>query len=366
MARPFLADPEFVRKAAAGRRDEINVCIGCNQACLDHIFAQKMSSCLVNPRACNETELIYTPSPKRRRFAVVGAGAAGIAAATVLGERGHEVHLFESADKVGGQLNMAASIPGKEEFHEMLKYFKRKLEVTGVRVHLNTRADAASLAAGKYDEVFLASGVTPRDPKIPGQDHAKVLSYIDVLARRAHVGEKVAIIGAGGIGFDVAEFLAKGEHSPTLHLDEWLAEWGVVDPATIPGGVTKPRASAPLRKITLLQRKAGKPGAGLGKTTGWIHRAELKARGVEMLGGVNYEQIGDQGLLVSFGEKRDNATWLDVDNIILCAGQLPLRELAEPLTALGVKVTLLGGADEAGELDAKRAINQASRVAAAA
>ena len=366
MARPFLADPEFVNKAAAGRRDEINVCIGCNQACLDHIFAQKMSSCLVNPRACNETELIYTPSPKRRRFAVVGAGAAGIAAATVLGERGHEVHLYESADKVGGQLNMAASIPGKEEFHEMLKYFKRKLEVTGVRVHLNTRANAASLAAGKYDEVFLASGVTPRDPKIPGQDHPKVLSYIDVLSRRAVVGEKVAIIGAGGIGFDVAEFLAKGDHSPTLHLDEWLAEWGVVDPAMTPGGVTKPRPSAPTRKITLLQRKAGKPGAGLGKTTGWIHRAELKARGVEMLGGVNYEQISDQGLLVSFGEKRDNATWLDVDNIILCAGQLPLRELAEPLTALGVKVTLLGGADEAGELDAKRAINQASRLAAAA
>lgn len=366
MARPFLADPEFVNKAAAGRRDEINVCIGCNQACLDHIFAQKMSSCLVNPRACNETELIYTPSQRKRRFAVVGAGAAGIAAATVLGERGHEVHLYESASEVGGQLNMAASIPGKEEFHEMLKYFKRKLEVTGVRVHLNTRADAASLAAGKYDEVFLASGVTPRDPKIPGQDHPKVLSYIDVLSRRAFVGEKVAIIGAGGIGFDVAEFLAKGAHSPTLHLDEWLAEWGVVDPATTPGGVTRPRPSAPLRKITLLQRKAGKPGAGLGKTTGWIHRAELKARGVEMLGGVNYEQISDQGLLISFGEKRENATWLDVDNIILCAGQLPLRELAEPLATLGVKVTLLGGADEAGELDAKRAINQASRAAAAA
>ena len=364
MARPFLADPEFVKKAAEGRRDEINVCIGCNQACLDHIFAQKMSSCLVNPRACHETELIYTPTPKRRKFAVVGAGAAGIAAATVLGERGHEVHLFESADKVGGQLNMAATIPGKEEFHEMLKYFKRKLEITSVNVHLNTRADAELLAAGNYEEVFLASGVTPRDPKIPGQDHAKVLSYVDVLARKKTVGHKVAIIGAGGIGFDVAEFLVKGDHSPTLHLDEWLAEWGVVDPEKTPGGVVKPKPTSPARQVTLLQRKAGKPGAGLGKTTGWIHRAELKSRGVEMVGGVNYEEISDQGLLVTYGEKRENATWLDVDNIVMCAGQIPLRELVAPLTAKGVKVTLLGGADVASELDAKRAINQASRVAA--
>ena len=366
MARPFLADPEFVNKAAQGRRDEINVCIGCNQACLDHIFARKMSSCLVNPRACHETELVYKPTPKRRKFAVVGGGAAGIAAATVLGERGHEVHLFESADKVGGQLNMAASIPGKEEFHEMLNYFKRKLEVTGVNVHLNTRADAALLAAGNFEEVFLASGVTPRDPKIPGQEHAKVLSYVDVLARRAHVGEKVAIIGAGGIGFDVAEFLAKGDHSPTMHLDEWLAEWGVVDPAITPGGVTKPQPTKPARQITLLQRKAGKPGAGLGKTTGWIHRAELKSRGVEMIGGVNYEQISDQGLFITYGEKRENGTWLDVDNIVMCAGQIPLRELVDPLQAAGVKVTLLGGADVASELDAKRAINQASYAAAAA
>ncbi len=365
MARPFLADPEFVKKSAEGRRDEINVCIGCNQACLDHIFAQKMSSCLVNPRACHETELIYTPTPKRRKFAVVGAGAAGIAAASVLGERGHEVHLFEAADKVGGQLNMAATIPGKEEFHEMLKYFKRKLEVAGVNVHLNTRADAERLGAGNYEEVFLASGVTPRDPKIPGQDHAKVLSYVDVLAKKKTVGQKVAIIGAGGIGFDVAEFLVKGDHSPTLHLDEWLAEWGVVDPEKTPGGVVKPKPTAPARQITLLQRKAGKPGAGLGKTTGWIHRAELKSRGVEMVGGVNYEAISDQGLLVTFGEKRENATWLEVDNIVLCAGQVPLRALVEPLAAKGVKVTLLGGADVASELDAKRAINQASRVAAA-
>lgn len=366
MARPFLADAEFVNKAAQGRRDEINVCIGCNQACLDHIFAQKMSSCLVNPRACNETELVYRPTLKSRKFAVVGAGAAGLAAATVLAERGHEVHLYDAAPRIGGQLNMAASIPGKEEFHEMLRYWAKKVEVTGVKLHLNTRADVATLTGGGFDEIFLATGVTPRTPAIRGVDHAKVLSYVDVLARRAPVGNKVAIIGAGGIGFDVAEFLAKGDHSPTLHLDEWLAEWGVVDPAQTPGGVVKPKAVAPARQITLLQRKAGKPGAGLGKTTGWIHRAELKSRGVEMVGGVNYEEIGDQGLLISYGEKRDNPTWLDVDHVILCAGQEPQRELQDALVAAGQKVTLLGGADVAAELDAKRAINQASRVAAAA
>ncbi|MBL8311256.1 MAG: NADPH-dependent 2,4-dienoyl-CoA reductase [Burkholderiales bacterium] len=366
MARPFLADAEFVNKAAQGRRDEINVCIGCNQACLDHIFARKMSSCLVNPRACNETELVYRPTPKPRRFAVVGAGAAGLAAATVLAERGHDVHLFEATGRIGGQLNLAASIPGKEEFHEMLRYWARKVEVTGVKLHLNTRADAAMLAGGGYEEIFLATGVTPRTPPIRGVDHPKVLSYVDVLGRRAPVGKKVAIIGAGGIGFDVAEFLAKDDHSPTLHLDEWLAEWGVVDPAIAAGGVAKPKAVTPARHITLLQRKPGKPGAGLGKTTGWIHRAELKSRGVEMIGGVNYEEIGDQGLLISYGEKRDNPTWLAVDHVVLCAGQEPLRELQQALVAAGQKVTLLGGADVAAELDAKRAINQASRVAAAA
>jgi 2,4-dienoyl-CoA reductase (NADPH2) len=365
MARPFLADPEFVKKAASGRRSEINVCIGCNQACLDHIFAQKMSSCLVNPRACHETELVYRPTPKRRKFAVVGAGAAGIAAATVLGERGHEVDLFEAADKIGGQLNMAATIPGKEEFHEMLKYFDAKLKATNVNVRLNTKASVDALKSGGYEEVFLASGVTPRSPKISGQEHPKVLSYVDVLARKKHVGETVVIIGAGGIGFDVAEFLVKGDHSPTLNLNEWLSEWGVVDPAIAPGGLSKPKPMTPTRKVTLLQRKAGKPGAGLGKTTGWIHRAELKSRGVEMLGGVNYEKIGDEGLFISFGEKRENGAWIAADTIVLCTGQEPLRELEQPLRDAGMKVTLLGGADVAGELDAKRAINQGSRVAAA-
>ena len=366
MARPFLADPDFVRKAASGRRDEINVCIACNQACLDHIFARKMASCLVNPRACHETELIYRPTTTPRRFAVVGAGAAGLAAATVLAERGHRVDLFDAGDRIGGQLLMAASIPGKEEFREMLAYFARRLEITGVNVRLGAMVDADTLLAGGYDEIYLATGVTPRDPKIPGQDHPKVLSYIDVLARGASVGRRVAIIGAGGIGFDVAEYLSKDGHSPTLDRDEWLAEWGVIDPSLAAGGLGKPKPPAAARDITLLQRKASKLGAGLGKTTGWIHRAELKARNVTMLGGVNYEEIGDRGLCISHGEQRSDPTWLDVDHVILCAGQQSRRDLLAPLTARGAIVTVLGGADVATELDAKRAIEQASTVAATA
>jgi 2,4-dienoyl-CoA reductase (NADPH2) len=365
MARPFLADPEFVKKAREGRRDEINVCIGCNQACLDHIFNRKRSSCLVNPRACHETELIYVPTKKRRKFAVVGAGAAGVAAACVLAERGHEVDLFEAADKIGGQLNMAATIPGKEEFHEMLKYFATRIKKSGVKLHLSARASADALMGKGYEEVFLASGVLPRTPKIDGQDHPKVLSYVDVLAHKKPVGERVAIVGAGGIGFDVAEFLVKGDHSPTLDLNVWLAEWGVISPEKAPGGLGKPQIPKTTRQVTLLQRKSTKIGAGLGKTTGWIHRAELKSRNVEMLSGVNYEKIGDEGVFISFGEKRENGTWIECDNVILCAGQEPLRELQAPLEAAGVKVTLIGGADVASELDAKRAIDQGSRVAAA-
>ena len=365
MARPFLADPEFVNKAAQGRRDEINVCIGCNQACLDHIFAQKMSSCLVNPRACNETELVYRPTPKRRKFAVVGAGAAGIAAATVLGERGHEVHLFEASDKVGGQLNMAASIPGKEEFHEMLKYFRRKLEVTGVNVHLNTRAEAATLVSGSYDEVFLATGVTPRDPQIPGQDHPKVLSYVDVLARRAPVGQKVAIIGAGGIGFDVAELVSHAGVSAALDVEVFAREWGI-DFANHPrGGVTgvEPRVETSGREIFLMQRKAESLGRNLGRTTGWTHRLALQRRGVHMVSGVEYLKVDDAGLHTRVGgEDRLFA----VDTVIVCAGQTPLRSLYDALVAKGVKATLVGGAYEAAELDAKRAIDQATRLAAAA
>ncbi len=365
MARPLLADPEFVLKTREDRVDEINVCIACNQACLDHTFANKMSSCLVNPRACHETELNYDKVAVSRRFAVVGSGPAGISASLVLAERGHTVDLFEAAGEIGGQLNMAKVIPGKEEFHEMLGYFNRQVELLGVRVHLNTFVTAESLLARDYDGVIVATGVTPRDPKIEGQEHPKVLSYIDVLRNRAPVGQRVAIIGAGGIGFDVAEFLLHDGHSPTLDLDEWLAEWGVVDPAESRGGLAAERVRPePARELTLLQRKAGKHGANLGKTTGWIHRAVLKMNNVQMIGDVNYERIGDEGLLVSYGDKRENPTWIEVDNIVLCAGQVPLCELQEPLEAAGVPTYVIGGADVAAELDAKRAIDQGSRLAA--
>ncbi len=363
MARPLLADPEFVKKAREGRRREINVCIGCNQACLDHVFSRKTASCLVNPRACHETQLIIRPAVQKKRFAVVGAGAAGMTCASLLAERGYEVDLFEASDRIGGQLNMAAAIPGKEEFKEMLAYWQDRLERTGVCLHLGRRAEVELLAAGGYDEVFLATGVRPRDPRIPGQEHPKVLSYIDVLWHRKPVGRTVAIIGAGGIGFDVAAFLVKGEHSPTLDLPTWLAEWGVVDPAQAPGGISHAQALEPLRQVTLLQRKTGKPGAGLGKTTGWIHRTELKQRGVQMVSGINYERIDDEGLHISHGEKRENPSVIPAETIVICAGQEPERSLAAPLHARGLKVTLLGGADVATELDAKRAIDQATRVA---
>ncbi len=366
LARPMLADAEFVKKAREGRADEINVCIACNQACLDHTFANKMSSCLVNPRACHETELNYVAVQTRRRFAVVGSGPAGISAALVLGERGHDVDLYEAAAEIGGQLNMAKVIPGKEEFHEMLRYFKRQIELKNVSVHLNTRVGADDLIAKAYDGVIIATGVVPRDPKIEGQEHPKVLNYIDVLRGHSPVGKRVAIIGAGGIGFDVAEFLVQDGNSPTMHLDEWLSEWGVVDPSEARGGIAMNRAPAkqPAREVTLLQRKAGKLGARLGKTTGWIHRATLKMNDVRMIGDVNYERIGDEGLLVSYGEKHEDPTWIEVDNIVMCAGQFSLQELQEPLDAAGVATHVIGGADVATELDAKRAIDQGSRLAA--
>jgi 2,4-dienoyl-CoA reductase (NADPH2) len=365
MARPLLADPEFVRKAHEGRADEINVCIACNQACLDHTFANKMSSCLVNPRACHETELNYIKAAHSRKFAVVGSGPAGISAALVLAERGHEVELYEAAAEIGGQLNMAKVIPGKEEFHEMLGYFKRQIELKGVRVHLNTRASADDLKTRGYDSVIVATGVTPRDPDIEGQDHPKVLSYIDVLREQVPVGRRVAIIGAGGIGFDVAEFLLQDGHSSTLNLDEWLAEWGVVDPSEYRGGISPQRSRPePRREISLLQRKAGKHGANLGKTTGWIHRATLKRNNVQMINDVNYERIGDEGLLISYGDKHEDPAWIDVDHIVMCAGQVPLRDLQEPLHAAGISTHVIGGADVASELDAKRAIDQGSRLAA--
>ncbi len=366
LARPMLADAEFVKKAREGRADEINVCIACNQACLDHTFANKVSSCLVNPRACHETELNYVATETRRRFAVVGSGPAGISTALVLAERGHEVDLYEADSEIGGQLNMAKVVPGKEEFHEMLRYFKRQIELKNVQVHLNTRIGADDLKAKSYDGVIVASGVVPRDPMIEGQDHPMVLSYIDVLKTQTPVGKRVAVIGAGGIGFDVAEFLVQDAPSPTLHLDEWLSEWGVVDPAEERGGVSlnRPPATAPAREVTLLQRKAGKHGANLGKTTGWIHRTTLKMNNVRMIGDVNYERIGDEGLLITYGRKHEHPTWIEVDNIVMCAGQLPLRDLQEPLEAAGISTHVIGGADVATELDAKRAIDQGSRLAA--
>ena len=378
MARPFLADADFVNKAATGRRDAINTCIACNQACLDHAFQNRIASCLVNPRACHETELTLRPATQRRRVAVVGAGPAGLAAAATLAERGHETHLFDRADEIGGQFNMARVIPGKEEFSETLRYFGQRLQAAGVVLHLGQRVDARALIGGGYSDVVLATGVLPRDPKIPGQEHPAVLSYIDVLRGHQAVGRRVGIVGAGGIGFDVAEYLAlgtdQGHASPSTDLAAWLREWGVVDPATQRGGVTRPQPEPPVRDITLLQRKPGKHGAGLGKTTGWIHRSTLKMKGVQMLAGVNYERIaaapsgadGASGvsLFVTFGPQRQDGTVLEFDHIVLCAGQQPLRELEAPLTAAGIAVHLVGGAREAGELDAKRAIDQGTRLAA--
>ncbi len=360
MARPLLADPEFVNKAAANRALDINTCIGCNQACLDHVFQQKLASCLVNPRACHETELVFVKATRPKNIAVVGAGPAGLACATELAARGHDVTLFDSANEIGGQFNMAKVIPGKEEFHETLRYFARRIAATGVTLTLNKRVAVDDLKT--FDEVVIATGVTPRDPHIPGQGSPNVLSYIDVLLHKKPVGKRVAVIGAGGIGFDVAEFLVE-DHSPTLDLAAWKREWGVGDPAIARGGVVKPDVAPPARQVYLLQRKATQPGQGLGKTTGWIHRAALKKKKVEMMAGANYDAIDARGLHVSFGEKHENPTLLEVDTIVLCAGQLPLRELVAPLAAAGVKTHLIGGAFEAGELDAKRAIDQGTRLA---
>lgn len=366
MARPFLADAEFVKKARQGRADEINTCIACNQACLDHTFAQKISTCLVNPRAAYEQEIVIKPvNGAKKRIAVVGAGPAGLAAATTLAERGHAVTLFDAAAEIGGQFNMAKRIPGKEEFSETLRYFRRRIEITGVELKLNCRASAEDLKG--FEEVLLATGVSARNPRIKGQDEGQargqVLSYIDVLRHGKPVGGRVAIVGAGGIGFDVAEYLLEAGHSLTLDPAAWRRHWGVGDPEQVRAGLLRPAPEAPTRQITLLQRKAGKPGAGLGKTTGWIHRAALKMKNVDMLASVNYEQITPEGLWVSYGEKRADAQLIEADTIVLCAGQEPLRELEAPLKAAGVNVHLIGGALEAGELDAKRAILQGTQLA---
>ncbi|WP_413874912.1 FAD-dependent oxidoreductase [Albidovulum sp.] len=361
MARPFLADPDFVRKAAEGRAEEIAPCIACNQACLDHTFAGKISTCLVNPRACHETELVLEPAAAPKRIAVVGAGPAGLAAALALDRRGHAVTLYERGASLGGQLNLARQVPGKEEFHGLVAWFGTMVAKSAIALNLSTEATSDMLAG--FDEVIVATGVRPRDPQIAGQGAANVLSYVDVLGG-APVGARAVIVGAGGIGFDVAEYLAEAGDSPTLHLEEWLAEWGVTDPAAARGGLAEPRPGAPARSVTLLQRKAEKPGRKLGKTTGWIHRAALQAKGVQMIGGVNYEAVEPGGLRVSTGPERADPRLIPADTIVLCAGQESERGLADELIARGCVVHVIGGADVASELDAKRAIDQGTRLAA--
>ncbi|WP_071872392.1 NADPH-dependent 2,4-dienoyl-CoA reductase [Atopomonas hussainii] len=364
MARPFLADPDFVNKAAEGRADEINTCIGCNQACLDHTFGGKLTSCLVNPRACHETELNYIPTTNVKKIAVVGAGPAGLAAATVAAERGHEVTLFDSSSEIGGQFNVAKRIPGKEEFYETLRYFKKRIEVTGVNLQLNTRVSANDLIAGGFDEILLATGISPRTPGIPGVEHAKVISYLDAILGRKPVGQKVAVIGAGGIGFDVSELITQVGESTSLSREEFWKEWGIDQALNARGGVAGVKAEHPqvAREVFLLQRKKSKVGDGLGKTTGWIHRATLKNKQVQMISACDYLKIDDAGLHLTIAGGEPQV--LPVDTVILCAGQEPMRELQDALVAAKQSVHLIGGADVAAELDAKRAINQGSRLAA--
>ncbi|MFZ4299066.1 FAD-dependent oxidoreductase [Streptomyces cinereoruber] len=360
LARPFLADPDFVAKATAGRADTINTCIGCNQACLDHTFSLKITSCLVNPRACHETELVLSPTRRAKRIAVVGAGPAGLACAVSAAERGHAVTLFDAAAEIGGQLNVAKRVPGKDEFDETLRYFRVQLAERGVDVRLNTPVTAADLDG--FDEVVVATGVSPRTPAIEGVDHPSVVSYLDVLRDGAPVGERVAVIGAGGIGFDVAEFLTDGGEGASQDPETYFRQWGVDTSYENRGGLRTPERTAPPRRVHLLQRKETKVGAGLGKTTGWIHRTELKHRGVAMVAGVTYDRIDDEGLHVTIGGE---SQVLPVDTVVLCAGQEPRRDLYEELVAAGRTAHLIGGADVAAELDAKRAIDQGTRLAAA-
>ncbi|CAB0150399.1 2,4-dienoyl-CoA reductase [NADPH] [Pseudidiomarina piscicola] len=360
MARPLLADANFVVKAEAQQADRINTCIACNQACLDHVFENKRASCLVNPQACYETELVMQPTRQKKRIAVVGAGPAGLAFSSYAAERGHEVHLFDAKNEIGGQFNYAKQIPGKEEFYETLRYFNNQLKATGVTLHLGQQQTAASLLAEQFDEVVLATGVVPRKVDIEGIDHPKVMGYIDVLRDHKAVGNKVALIGAGGIGFDVAEYLTT-EASPTLNADEWAEIWGVDKDYHERGGLMQGKPETTSREVWLLQRKTSKVGKGLGKTSGWVHRATLKKKGVHMVAGVTYQRITDEGLWIEVdGEQK----LLEVDTIVTCAGQLPLRELHDELESAGQSVHLIGGADVAAELDAKRAIRQGAELAA--
>jgi len=363
MARPMLADPYFVSKAAAGKGDEINTCIGCNQACLDHVFSGGEISCLVNPYACNETILIDQPLAKKKKIAVVGAGPAGLSSATTAARRGHDVTLFDASSEIGGQFNVAKQVPGKEEFFETIRYFGKQIEITGVNLQLNTRVSADDLIKQGFDEVFLATGIIPRTPDMPGIDHAMVMSYLDVLRDKKPVGKRVAVMGAGGIGFDVSEFLVHGKTSPSLDKYQFMKEWGVDLTVSTPGGLAdKAEVEAPSRDVYLLQRKKSKVGAKLGKTTGWIHRTTLKHKNVQMMNKVDYVKIDDQGLHILLDGE---AKILEVDNVIVCAGQEPQRELQSALETAGLGVHLIGGADEAAELDAKRAIKQGTELAAA-
>ncbi|RUO40717.1 NADPH-dependent 2,4-dienoyl-CoA reductase [Pseudidiomarina aestuarii] len=360
MARPLLADPAFVNKAAQGAGHTINTCIACNQACLDHVFENKRASCLVNPQACYETELQFHPASTKKKLAVVGAGPAGLAFSCYAAERGHEVHLFDSASEIGGQFNYAKQIPGKEEFHETIRYFDQRLKELGVNLHLNSRQSADSLAAGQYDDVVLATGVVPRDVELTGANPDQVVGYLDVLKEHKKLGKRVAIIGAGGIGFDVAEYLTT-EESPTLDVKAWSEIWGVDHNYSDRGGLTKPVQEHSPRQIYLLQRKTSKVGAGLGKTSGWVHRATLAKKGVSMLAGCSYKAVTEKGLLI---ERDGEVTELEVDHIVICAGQIPQRELQQQLIDAGQSVHLIGGADVAAELDAKRAIRQGAELAA--
>ena len=363
MARPFLADPEWVNKAAEEKSDEINTCIGCNQACLDHVFEQKVASCLVNPRACHETELVYEQTTNKKKIAVIGAGPAGLSAATIAAQRGHIVTLFDADNAIGGQFNMAKQIPGKEEFYETLRYFNKQILLHKVTLKLNTKVSVDDLQKSDFDEIIVATGIKPRALKIEGIEHEKVLSYIDVLKHKKPVGKRVAVIGAGGIGFDVSEYLSHKGESTSLNIDAWLKEWGIDKSIEARSGIedVKPEFSPSPREIFMFKRSAGKFGGNLGKTTGWIHRSSLKKKKVQFISEVSYTKIDDEGL--HYVQNKENKI-LKVDHIVICAGQTPFKELYQPLLDAGKNVNVIGGADFAGELDAKRAINQGCRLAA--